>query len=160
MKCPSCGFFDTRVVDSRATGDDSAIRRRRECAKCHFRFSTNEEVEILNLMVVKRDGRRESYQREKLITGIRKACEKRPISDETIQHMVRAIEQEIQCERENEIESTRIGEIVMEHLKELDPIAYVRFASVYMAFEDLKNFEELMKGLKSEKMKRHEKTAA
>lgn len=147
MHCPACHYQDTRVYDSRLVLDGFAIRRRRECPKCKFRFSTYEQIELLNLVVVKKDNRREPYQREKLERGIRKACEKRPISEEQIKRLIFKIEREIQSIGGAEISSQKIGQIVMKYLKKLDKVAYIRFASVYKAFTDVDAFKEELKKL-------------
>ncbi len=149
MKCPVCHFEDTKVVDSRISGDGFLIRRRRECLKCGFRFSTHEEMEILDLMVIKKDGRRESYDRDKLVAGLKKALEKRNIDEEKFKKLVYCIERDIQVLNKSEIDSTEIGEIVMKNLKKIDKVAYIRYASVYQSFEGLEEFsEELDKLLK------------
>lgn len=140
MRCPACHNIDTKVTDSRLVNEGVAIRRRRECVKCEFRFSTYEEVEILNLTVVKRDGRREPYSREKLENGLRKAFEKRPITHENFKHLINIIERDIQLRGRNEITSRQIGEIIMKRLKRVDPVAYIRFASVYRSFTDAESF--------------------
>ncbi len=147
MRCPACHNIDTKVTDSRLANEGVAIRRRRECLRCNFRFSTYEEVEILNLTVVKRDGRRESYSREKLEAGLRKALEKRPITHEEFKRLVNMIERDIQLRGRNEITSGQIGEIVMKRLKKADPVAYIRFASVYRSFADAESFWEELKSL-------------
>lgn len=150
MKCPSCGNEDTRVVDSRALSEGMAIRRRRECEQCGFRFSTHEEIELLNLKVKKRDEKEELYDRLKLERGISRALEKRPVDPETTSHLITAVERDIQLKAKGDlISSEDIGEIVMRHLKRLDKVAFIRFASVYRQFEDLEEFrEELDKLLK------------
>lgn len=140
MRCPACHNIDTKVTDSRLVNEGVAIRRRRECVKCAFRFSTYEEVEILNLTVVKRDGRREPYSREKVEVGLRKAFEKRPITHEGFKRLLNIIERDIQLRGRNEITSHQIGEIVMKRLKRIDPVAYIRFASVYRSFTDAESF--------------------
>ncbi len=151
MKCPICHFEETKVVDSRAANDDFSIRRRRECLKCGFRFSTFEEIEILDLSVIKRDGRKEAYSRDKLKSGLKKALEKRPVTEEFFEKLVSGIERDIQAEK-TEISSDKIGKIIMKHLKKADPVAYIRFASVYESFEDLEEFKnELDKLLKNKK---------
>lgn len=142
MRCPACHNIDTKVTDSRLANEGMAIRRRRECVKCEFRFSTYEEVEILNLTVVKRDGRRDPYSREKLEIGLRKAFEKRPITHDAFKRLVGSIERDIQLRGRNEITSRQIGEIVMKRLKRVDPVAYIRFASVYRSFTDAESFWE------------------
>ena len=136
MKCPICYFDDTKVVDSRVATDGLSIRRRRECLKCGFRFSTYEEVEILDLMIVKRDSRRESYNRDKLTGGLRKSLEKRAITDEQFKQLFHGIERDLQKLRKNEVTSRQVGQIVMKHLKKIDQVAYIRYASVYQQFKD------------------------
>jgi transcriptional repressor NrdR len=140
MKCPYCKNIEDKVIDSRMSGDGLNIRRRRECLKCGKRFTTYEYVEKALLMVVKRDGTRKQFDREKIKTGILKACEKRPISMDKIDQMVEEIEREIQKKSDKEVKSTDIGNIVMEKLYELDEVAYVRFASVYRRFKDVSHF--------------------
>ncbi|MBI4089927.1 MAG: transcriptional repressor NrdR [Candidatus Kerfeldbacteria bacterium] len=142
MRCPACHNIDTKVTDSRLVNEAVAVRRRRKCLKCGFRFSTYEEVEILNLTVVKRDGRREPYGREKLEAGLKKALEKRPITHEGFKRLVNVIERDIQLRGRNEITSQQIGEVVMKRLKRADPVAYIRFASVYRSFTDAESFWE------------------
>lgn len=146
MICLSCSHKDTKVTDSRVVSEGMAIRRRRECQKCGFRFSTYEEVEILNLTVVKRDGSRQPYSREKVEHGLKKALEKRPITQERFRMLVSNIEREIQSKsRTDEIISQDIGEILMHHLKKTDKVAYIRFASVYKSFEDIDSFKKEIK---------------
>ena len=140
MRCPNCGNEDTKVLDSRPTNDGLAIRRRRECIKCEFRFSTHEEMEILDLTVVKRDGETEAYMREKIESGIRKAFEKRPLSREGFASIISGIEQDIQKLGRDQIQSKEIGNIVMKHIKSKDQVAYIRFASVYRKFADVEEF--------------------
>ncbi len=152
MKCPICYHDDTKVVDSRAATDGLSIRRRRECLKCSFRFSTYEEVEILDLMIVKRDGRRESYNREKLVSGLKKSLEKRSITEDKFKRLVHAIERELQKLRKNEITSRQVGQIAMRQLKKVDQVAYIRYASVYEQFKDANEFrKELNKLIKTKK---------
>ena len=152
MKCPICYYQDTKVVDSRGATDGLSIRRRRECLKCGFRFSTYEEIEILDLMIVKRDGRKETYDREKLTRGLRKAFEKRPVTDDKFKKLIHTIERDIQRLRKGEITSAQIGQIIMRHLKKVDQVAYIRFASVYESFKDAQEFRrELNKLFKSKK---------
>lgn len=140
MKCPFCDNLDTKVIDSRPKEDGHAIRRRRECEVCGKRFTTYEKVEESIIMVVKKDGRREAFDRSKLINGIIKACEKRPVAVADMERVVDEIERKINNEMSKEVESTLIGEMLMEALKELDEVAYVRFASVYRQFTDVNTF--------------------
>lgn len=140
MRCPICNAADTKVVDSRLTGDGIGIRRRRECEKCGHRFSTVERVELLDLAVVKRDGRREMYRREKIASGLRKALEKRPYTEDQFQKLQGEIERDLQRTKKDEITSREIGEVVMNRLKHFDKVAYIRFASVYRSFEDVDQF--------------------
>lgn len=148
MKCPYCGKENTRVIDSRPT-DDSSIRRRRQCDECGKRFTTYEKVETLPLIVVKKDNNREPYDREKIVAGIVRSCHKRPISMKQINDMVDDIEGQIFNMEEKEIPTTTIGSIVMDKLKDLDKVAYVRFASVYREFKDVNTFmDEIKKILK------------
>ncbi|MCX6766023.1 MAG: transcriptional regulator NrdR [Candidatus Moranbacteria bacterium] len=142
MNCPFCGHNETKVIDSRDTQDGKAIRRRRECEKCKARFSTYEEVEILRLAVVKKDGRKEEYNREKVEAGIRKAIEKRPVTEEQIDKMMGDIEYEVRSKEECEITSKEIGKIVLDKLKEIDDVAYMRFASVYKSFKNAESFKK------------------
>jgi len=148
MKCPYCGKENTRVIDSRPT-DDSSIRRRRQCDECGKRFTTYEKVETLPLIVVKKDNNREPYDREKIVAGIVRSCHKRPIAMKQINDMVDDIEGQIFNMEEKEIPTTTIGSIVMDKLKDLDEVAYVRFASVYREFKDVNTFmDEIKKILK------------
>jgi len=147
MRCPNCLSSNTSVIDSRDVDDDRAIRRRRECEKCKTRFTTYERVELTNILVIKKDGSRESYDRNKLLSGILKACEKRPISKEEIDKTVSGIERKLQATCETEVLSKSIGDFVSRSLRKLDKVAYIRFASVYKSFEDLESFEEELKGL-------------
>ena len=140
VKCPFCGFSDTKVLDSRPAGDGSSIRRRRECAKCSRRFTTYERLDELPLMVVKKDGRRELFDRQKLLTGFAKACQKRPISMDEMDAAASKIERRLRETTETEVDSRDIGELVMELLRGLDEVAYVRFASVYREFHDARSF--------------------
>lgn len=153
MNCPICHHSDTRVVDSRSSAGGGAVRRRRECAKCEFRFSTIEEIEIIGLTVVKRDGRREAYSREKLERGLRKALEKRSYTALAFRGLVQAIELEIQRSSPQETRSADVGEIIMKHLKAFDKIAYIRFASVYRSFEDVETFERELARLRQRRKK-------
>lgn len=140
MRCPFCGFDDTRVVDSRMGKEGNNIRRRRECADCERRFTTYERVEESLPTIVKKDGRRESFDRGKIIAGMRRACEKRPVPVDDIEKFVDALEQSLQESGEKEIDASRIGSAVMEALHEMDEVAYVRFASVYRQFKDINEF--------------------
>ncbi|MBE6036024.1 MAG: transcriptional repressor NrdR [Clostridiales bacterium] len=152
MKCPFCETRDTRVIDSRPTEDGHAIRRRRVCDHCGKRFTTYEKVEDVFFMVIKKDGSREAFDRNKVLNGIIKACEKRPVSMAEIEHIVDEIERGLNNMMQKEIESKIIGEVIMEHLKELDEVAYVRFASVYRQFKDVNTFvQEIQKLLDSGK---------
>ncbi len=150
MRCPFCQEPDTRVVDSRPSRDGRAIRRRRECVSCGKRFTTYERVEEFHPLVIKKDGRREPFSRTKIIEGILKACEKRPIGLDQIEEFVTEFEKEIQDKGEREIPSNKIGEKVMAKLKEWDDVAYVRFASVYKQFKDLNAFMDQLKELLNE----------
>ena len=140
MKCPYCSNPDTKVIDSRPAEDGNSIRRRRACYECGKRFTTYEKVETIPLIIIKKDNNREQYDRAKIEAGILRACYKRPVSAEAIQRTIEAIETEIFKREEKEISSNLIGEIVMEKLKNLDPVAYVRFASVYREFKDVNTF--------------------
>ena len=152
MKCPVCYYQDTKVVDSRVASDGLSIRRRRECLKCGFRFSTYEEIEILDLSIVKRDGRKEVYSREKLVKGLKRSLEKRPVTDDKFKKLVNSIERDLQVMKKSEITSDEVGHIVMKHLKKIDQVAYIRFASVYQSFKDVQTFQkELNKLLKNKK---------
>ena len=140
MKCPYCSYLESKVVDSRPADEGASIRRRRECLACHKRFTTYETMETLPLMVVKKDGSRQSFDRNKVLGGLIRACEKRPVPYHALEELVGEIEQVLQNQMEREIPSTQIGELVMERLKKLDEVAYVRFASVYRQFKDIKTF--------------------
>ncbi len=155
MKCPVCNYQETKVVDSREGSDGITIRRRRECLKCGFRFSTYEQVELLDVTVIKRDGRKEAYAREKLENGLKKAFEKRPISDEDFRILVNKIERNIQARKKSEITSEEIGELVTKELKKKDPVAYLRFASVYRAFKDLETFQREINSVFKKKRHNH-----
>ena len=140
MKCPYCAFLESKVVDSRPADEGASIRRRRECLSCHKRFTTYETMESLPLMVIKKDGSRQSFDRNKVMSGLIRACEKRPVAYQALEGMVSEIEQVLQNQMEREIRSAEIGELVMERLKRLDEVAYVRFASVYRQFKDINTF--------------------
>jgi len=143
MKCPSCENVESKVVDSRSCSENTAIRRRRECLGCGFRFSTYEQVELLNLYVIKKTGEREIYKKEKLLSGIKIALEKRPVKEEDVKKMISQVEQNIQTTGQSgEIKSKEIGEIVMTALKGVDEVAYIRFASVYRSFKDIESFKK------------------
>jgi transcriptional repressor NrdR len=157
MKCLNCHFPDTKVVDSRLTMDGYAIRRRRECLKCGFRFSTLEEVEIFDLTIIKQNERREIYSHEKLKRGLKKSLEKRPITEDGIKKLVNKIEIDLQKLKKKEIKSHQIGEIVMKHLKRIDKVAYIRFASVYKSFEDPETFRKEINDLLKNKNKKVKK---
>ena len=145
MKCPYCGEENTKVIDSRPAEENNAIRRRRQCEVCKKRFTTYEKVESIPLIVIKKDNNREQYERSKIEQGVLSACYKRPVPAEAIQKTIDAVELEIFNREEKEIPSSEIGEIVMEKLKELDPVAYVRFASVYREFKDAGTFMDELK---------------
>ncbi|ACH40027.1 transcriptional repressor of ribonucleotide reductase, NrdR, zinc ribbon and ATP-cone domain-containing [Citrifermentans bemidjiense Bem] len=147
MKCPFCNFSDSKVVDSRPDKGGAAIRRRRECESCGKRFTTHERVEEVLPLVTKRDGRREPFERMKLVNGIQKACEKRPVSVETIEKMVDRLETRLQESGEREIPTTTLGEWIMSELHGVDQVAYVRFASVYRSFKDINEFMEELQDL-------------
>ncbi|WP_249311533.1 MULTISPECIES: transcriptional regulator NrdR [Congzhengia] len=149
MKCPFCEFEESKVIDSRPTDEGEAIRRRRECLKCGKRFTTYEKIENIPLMVIKKDGSRQMFDRQKLLNGIMRACEKRPVKTSDMEHIVTEIEAATQNLLEREISSQKIGEMVMERLPKIDEVAYVRFASVYRQFKDINTFvEEVNKLLK------------
>ena len=151
MKCPYCGFQESKVIDSRHSEDSTSIRRRRECLSCQKRFTTYETVESLPIVVIKKDGSRQSFDRNKLINGMVRACEKRPVSLSAIEAAVTEIEQTRQNSLDREISSDYIGELVMERLKPLDEVAYVRFASVYRQFKDINSFMAELNKLLEEK---------
>ncbi|MHC2994827.1 MAG: transcriptional repressor NrdR [Candidatus Atribacteria bacterium] len=147
MKCPFCSYYDTGVIESRHIENELVIRRRRICKRCNKRFTTYERIDLIPLMVIKKDGRREPFSREKITNGIIKACEKRPISIETINKLVNDIEETIKSEGVNEVKSSAIGELVISRLRTLDEVAYVRFASVYRQFKDVSSFVKEIKKL-------------
>lgn len=156
MRCPGCLHDDTKVLDSRVLDEGMVIRRRRECPKCAFRFSTKEQVEILNLKVKKRTGLLESYSTEKIVRGLHIALEKRLSDEEKFQKLLAAVERDVQLATKSDtIDSRLIGEIVMKHLKRLDKIAYIRFASVYQEFEDLVEFQEEVERLITKRRKKN-----
>ncbi|NTV41544.1 MAG: transcriptional repressor NrdR [Candidatus Moranbacteria bacterium] len=149
MICPYCSCEETKVVDSRDTKDGKAIRRRRECEKCQARFSTYEEIEIMRLTVLKRDGSKQEYDRRKIEVGFLKALEKRPVSEEKIGKAIGDIEYEIQARESNEISSKEIGKMILEKLKEIDDVAYLRFASVYKSFKSADSFRKEMEKMET-----------
>jgi transcriptional repressor NrdR len=148
MKCPFCSNLQDKVIDSRENEDGLSVRRRRECLKCGKRFTTYEEIEKIPIMVIKKDGRREKFSREKILNGLVHACEKRPISVEKLEEISGIIEGKLQSSMEKEIPSKKIGEMVMKELQKLDKIAYVRFASVYHEFKDIEDFNKEVEELK------------
>ena len=150
MKCPYCGFQESKVVDSRPA-DDGSIRRRRECLQCERRFTTYETVESLPMVVIKKDGSRQSFDRSKVLRGIQRSCEKRPVPVAEMERMTTEIEQELQNNLEREISTELVGEMVMDKLKKADEVAYVRFASVYRQFKDINTFMSELNKLLSEK---------
>jgi transcriptional repressor NrdR len=147
MRCPYCNHKEDKVVDSRSTQEEAAIRRRRECLRCGKRFTTYEYIEEVSLMVIKKDGRRQPFDRKKILSGIIRACEKRPISMEKMGEIVTQVERAIQKKSDREIPSSRIGELVIDRLKLLDEVAYVRFASVYRQFKDIGQFMTELKDI-------------
>lgn len=153
MRCPYCNFNEDRVIDSRVTQDGASVRRRRECLNCGRRFTTYEYVEKTPLMVVKKDGRREPFNREKILNGLTRACQKRPISMELLLKLVSEVEAEIQKKFDQEVESRFIGEQVMEKLSKVDDVAYVRFASVYRQFKDVNQFLRELRDILSKRMR-------
>ncbi|HHW70940.1 MAG TPA: transcriptional repressor NrdR [Clostridiales bacterium] len=150
MKCPFCSYQESKVVDSRPTDDGTVIRRRRECINCGKRFTTYEKIEHMPIFVIKKDGRREAFDSSKIMNGLLKACEKRPVAIKDMELLVEDVEKTIYNSLEQEITSQEIGEMVMERLKELDEVAYVRFASVYRQFKDINTFMEELKKLLNE----------
>lgn len=151
MRCPFCSFEESKVVDSRSTDDNTTIRRRRECLKCNKRYTTYEKIEDIPILVVKRDSTRENFNKKKIVNGLIIACQKRPISRKQIEELTDDIEKAISNKMITEVESKVIGEMVMERLKELDEISYVRFASVYRQFKDINTFLEEIRNLVSNK---------
>lgn len=151
MKCPYCSYLESKVIDSRPAEEGSTIRRRRECLSCQKRFTTYEIVERVPLIVVKRDGSRQSFDKSKLINGVVRACEKRPVAMAQIEKIADDIEQELQGSLEREVETQEIGEMVMARLKDIDEVAYVRFASVYRSFKDINTFMDELTKILSEK---------
>ncbi len=149
MRCPSCGHLEDKVVDSRETGDGQSTRRRRECLACARRFTTYERIEESLPVVVKKDGRREAFDRKKIVEGLTRACQKRPVSAAQVEALVSEVERQVQELGEKEVQSRVVGEAVMARLRDLDPVAFVRFASVYRAFEDVGDFMSELEGLAS-----------
>ena len=147
MKCPFCGFTESKVIDTRPTDEGERIRRRRECLQCGKRFTSYEVIETTPVVVIKKDGSREVFSREKLLRGVIKSCEKRPVTLAQLEHMTEEIEVELQNRMDREVPSAVIGELVMEKLKQLDEVAYVRFASVYREFKDINSFLMELKGI-------------
>lgn len=147
MRCPFCEYEDSKVIDSRSSNEGRVVRRRRECLKCERRFTTKEYVEETPLMVVKNDGRREPFDREKILRGVQVACSKRPISMETINRLVEKVENALRDNNRDEVSSRQVGQQIMAHLREIDEVAYVRFASVYRKFQAKEEFLEELKGL-------------
>ena len=147
MKCPFCGFLEDKVVDSRESKDGDSIRRRRECLECSRRFTSYERIDEIPYMVVKKDGRREVFDRNKIMSGLLRACEKRPISSAQLEETVNLVEKQVQDTPDRELSTNVIGKIIMHRLKELDKVAYVRFASVYLEFEDVSEFMTELKDL-------------
>lgn len=147
MKCPFCANLDDKVVDSRESREGDVIRRRRECLKCERRFTSYERIDEIPYMVVKKDGRREPFDRQKIMSGLLKACEKRPVSPAKLEAIVNAVEKFVQESRDRERPTEKIGELIMRKLKEIDKVAYVRFASVYLEFQDISEFMHELKGL-------------
>lgn len=159
MKCPFCKEADSRVIDSRAAEDGATIRRRRECNGCGKRFTTYEVVEKSPLIVVKQDGRREVFKRDKILNGVIRSCDKRDISMERIVNLVNDVERDIRNTMEQEVSSAKIGELIMKKLKDFDEVAYIRFASVYRKFADISSFLEELKDLQAHKLGADEKKA-
>lgn len=147
MRCPFCNYLEDKVVDSRESKDGDSIRRRRECLECGRRFTSYERIDEIPYMVVKKDGRRETFERNKIMSGLLRACEKRPISATQLESIVDAVEKSVQDTPDREISTTDAGKIIMKHLKKLDKVAYVRFASVYLEFEDVSEFMTELKDL-------------
>ncbi|HEX8247898.1 MAG TPA: transcriptional regulator NrdR [Pyrinomonadaceae bacterium] len=162
MRCPFCGFLEDKVVDSRESKDGDSIRRRRECLECGRRFTSYERIDEIPYMVVKKDGRREPFERHKVMSGLLRACEKRPISASQLESIVDAVEKTVQDSPDRELSTSEIGKVIMRRLKELDKVAYVRFASVYLEFEDVSEFMSELKDLVRSRDKaqtsRHSKT--
>jgi transcriptional repressor NrdR len=152
MKCPFCNYLEDKVVDSRESKEGDAVRRRRECLKCERRFTTYERIDEVPYMVIKKDGRREKFDRQKVLSGLLKACEKRPVSTTRLSDLVNHVEQKVSDSPDREISTTEIGEFLVERLRELDKIAYVRFSSVYRDFQDEQAFFDELKSLMRHKL--------
>jgi len=150
MKCPSCGYLESKVIDSRPTDEGRSIRRRRECLECGARFTTFETLESYPILVIKKNGTREAFDRTKIMNGLIKACQKRPVTMEQLEKVVNDIENELQNSLNHEIQSQKIGEMIIDKLKKIDEVAYVRFASVYREFKDLDTFMRELAALKNE----------
>ncbi len=149
MRCPKCGCIDDKVIDSRASREETVIRRRRGCLSCQHRFTTYEKIDSPTIMVIKRDGRREVFSREKMLSGLQKACQKRPVSQQAIEALVLKVEESLVNEYPDEIPGSVLGERVMESLRDIDPVAYVRYASVYRRFEEATDFVQAVKKLEA-----------
>ena len=160
MHCPVCNHADTRVIDTRLSQDGTSIRRRRQCDECSYRFTTGEEIELLTVTVVKRDGVQEPYSREKMVRGLKRALEKRPYLENAFRALVHDIERDILRIDGHEIRSSDIGEIVMKHMQGFDKVAFIRFASVYRQFEDVKTFQDTLDRLTSEVAKKRRKNSS
>ena len=154
MKCPYCNQDDTRVIDSRPADDNNSIRRRRSCDACGKRFTTYEKIETIPIIVIKKDGKRETYDRNKLMRGLLRSCEKRPVSINQLEKLIDDVEQVIRNSLDREVASGQIGELVMDGLKTLDEVAYVRFASVYRSFKDIGSFRRELENLENEMQNR------
>jgi transcriptional repressor NrdR len=151
LKCPYCSYEESKVVDSRSTEDDMAIRRRRECLKCAKRYTTYEKIDDIPILVIKKDSRREYFNKSKIISGLMKACQKRPVSRMQIEAIANDVEKQLSNQMLTEVKSDYVGEMIMENLKNIDEVAYVRFASVYRQFKDINTFMEEIKNLMSNK---------
>jgi transcriptional repressor NrdR len=151
MKCPACGYSDNKVLDTRSIDDDKSVRRRRECLKCQYRFTTYETIETAPLMVCKRDTTREPFNRNKIMNGLIKACQKRPVSVRQMEALINSIESEFQNNLRSEVSTSEIGERIMAGLRDLDKVAYIRFVSVYRKFEDIDSFLDELYRIKNEK---------
>jgi transcriptional repressor NrdR len=160
MKCPFCGFENDKVVDSRESKEGESIRRRRECLKCEKRFTTYERIDEIPYMVVKKDGRREKFERQKILAGVLRACEKRPISMGKMEHIVNDVEQFVVDSPERERSTSEIGELIMDQLKQIDKVAYIRFASVYRDFKDVDEFRSELEHLVAAKEDKHKPVKA